>query len=170
MSTFEKWSVWVTSVLVGLTGIGYFWTKYLVQPTDPFAVVNHPLQPWFLKAHILVSPLLLLAVGAILVHHIWNHFRQGVSKGRKSGIVTAIVFLPMVATGYLIQAVTAQGWLEAMAISHIVLGFVYLVGIGLHQVAVQLRTSRSNRRWTSPSSEKGPNPGESPTPVATSES
>lgn len=137
MSRFERWSVWITTALTAATGIGYFWTKYLVEPSGPFAVVNHPLQPFFLKAHILVSPLLLLALGMISLRHVWRHFRSGVRWSRRSGLTTALSVLPMVATGYLIQTFTATGWVRAMALSHIGFGTLYLVGISLHQVFVR---------------------------------
>jgi hypothetical protein len=137
MTRFEKWSVWVTSALTAVTGIGYFWTKYLMRTNDPFAVVNSPLEPWFLKAHVLVSPLLVFAVGAITVKHVWRHFRSSLRPGRRSGILTALVVGPMVVTGYLIQVTTGEGWLEAMAITHISASFVYVFGLFLHQTFVQ---------------------------------
>lgn len=146
MSRFEKWSVWITSALTGLTGMGYLWTKYFVEPSDPFAVVNHPLQPWLLKAHILVSPFLLLAFGMILTRHVWKHFQNRITWGRKSGILSALLFLPMVVTGYLIQSVTDQGWLEALAIAHIVAGCVFLVGLGAHQIAIYFMQPPPDRR------------------------
>ena len=45
MTRFERWSVWLTSALTALTGIGYFWCKYLLRTDDPFAVVNSQLEP-----------------------------------------------------------------------------------------------------------------------------
>lgn len=146
MSRFEKWSVWITSLLTGATGVGYLWTKYFVESSDPFAVVNHPLQPWFLKAHILVSPFLLLAFGMILTRHVWKHFQNRITWGRNSGILAALLFLPMVVTGYLIQSVTRQGWLEGLAIAHIVTGCVYLVGLGAHQIAIHFMQPPPERR------------------------
>ena len=145
MTRFEKWSVWVTSVLTAITGIGYFWCKYLLHSDDPFAVVNSPLEPWFLKAHVLVSPLLVFAVGAITLKHVWRHFRTGARLGRRSGIVTALVAGPMVATGYLIQVVTGKGWLEALAIAHIAASFVYVFGLLFHQTFVHRKTTGSPR-------------------------
>jgi uncharacterized membrane protein YhdT len=142
MNPFEKWLVWVTSALSGFTGVGYFWTKYLVQNTDPFSVLNHPLQPWFLKAHIIISPFLLIALGSILVRHIWKHFRLGAVLGRRSGLTTALVSLPMVVSGYFIQSVTHPGLLATLAVSHIVLSALYLVGLSVHQVVVHLRQGR----------------------------
>jgi len=147
VNAFEKWSLWITSALTGLTGVAYFWTKYLVEAQDPFAVVNHPLQPFFLKAHILVSPLLLVALGMILVRHVWKHYRLGVVWARKSGLTTFGVLVPMVVTGYLIQAVTGQGWLQAVVVAHLVTGFGYLAFLGLHQIAVSyLRPTADCRR------------------------
>jgi hypothetical protein len=145
MTRFEKWSVWITSVLTALTGIGYFWCRYLLHSHDPFAVVNSPLEPWFLKAHVLVSPLLVFAVGAITLKHVWRHFRTGVRLGRRSGIVTALVTAPMVATGYLIQVVTGRGWLQALAITHIAASFVYVFGLMFHQTFVHRKATGSAR-------------------------
>lgn len=156
MNAIEKWSVWVTTVLTAVTGAGYFWAKYLNEPAGEFAVVNHPLEPWFLKAHILVSPLLLCAVGMILVRHVWRHYRRNVVLGRKSGIVTALVLAPMVVTGYLIQTLTPEGWVRAMAISHIVFGFLYLAGIGVHQVVTHRLLSGGGRK---PGAAGGPREG-----------
>lgn len=146
MNGFEKWSVWVTSILAGITGVGYFWTKYLAQSDDPFSVVNHPLEPWLLKAHIVLSPFLLFAVGSIFVRHVWKHVRLGVVLGRRSGLTGALVFLPMVLSGYLIQSVTNPGRLATLAVSHIGLGGIYLVGLCVHQVVVHRRqTTRKSR-------------------------
>ncbi|MHC4236610.1 MAG: hypothetical protein ACYSUQ_15965, partial [Planctomycetota bacterium] len=139
MSRFEKWLVWISASATAVTGAGLFWAKYLLQTDDPWAVVNHPLQPWFLKAHIIVSPLLIFAVGLIAARHIWEHYRAGLLAGRRSGIVTVLAAAPMFVTGYLIQAITHAGWLEAMAISHIALGFLFTLGLAAHQVFVRRR-------------------------------
>lgn len=144
MSRFEKWSVWATSVLTVVTGAGYFVTKYLYSSGDPYAVVNHPLQPVFLKAHIVVSPLLLFALGLITVRHVWRHFRTGVAWSRKSGITAAVAVIPMVLTGYLIQVLTDTGWVRAMALSHIAFGFLYFIGVALHSWVIRLTEPPGN--------------------------
>ncbi len=140
MSSFEKWSVWIASLLTGITGAGYFYTKYLVENPDPFSVVNHPLEPWLLKAHILVSPLLLLAFGSIFVRHVWKHYRMGVLLGRRSGISAALAFAPMVASGYLVQTVVDPTRVQMIAWSHLGLSVIYLAGLAAHQVYVHRRT------------------------------
>lgn len=139
MKPFERWSVWVTSFLVVASGTGYFVTKYLMSASDPYAVVNHPLQPLFLKLHVLTSPLLLFALGLITVRHVWRHYRSGVRWSRKSGITAAVAVVPMVVTGYLIQVLTAAGWIRAMAWAHIGFGFLYAVGFGVHAWVIRRR-------------------------------
>ncbi len=146
MNAFEKWSVWLTSVLTIITGVAYFWTRYMMESSDPFSVLNHPLEPWFLKAHIIVSPLLLLAVGSILVRHVWKHYRLGVVLGRRSGLTTAVVFFPMVLSGYLIQSVVHPGRLRAVTLSHIVLSALYVLGLAGHQVVTHLRRTTAQKR------------------------
>lgn len=141
MSPFERWSVWLSSVLCGGTGVAYFLVKYLMEPSEPWAVINHPIQPWLLKAHIVTAPLLVFALGAVAGNHFWKHYRSGVPTGRRSGVTAMLSVAPMVLTGVLIQAVTSPGWLKAMAVAHIAFGALYLGGLALHQ-----KVFRSRRR------------------------
>jgi cobalamin biosynthesis protein CobD/CbiB len=134
MNRFERWSLWVSAALASVSGIGLFWLKYLVTSDDPWAVINHPLQPWFLKVHVVATPLLVFALGLVTTRHIWHHWRNGNGRGRTSGAGTALLTVPMVLTGYLIQAVTHVGLLRALAISHIALGILFAIGFALHQM------------------------------------
>lgn len=151
MSTFEKWAVWVTSTGTGVTGLLYWWLKDWLQPLDEFAVVNHPLQPWVLKAHVLIAPLMVFAVGMVAAEHIWRQYTLRIRAGRRSGLLSMWTLAPMIATGYLIQVVTHVGWLEALAWTHVVVGATYLVGLVLHHpvprrfVHPLLQRSRSRR-------------------------
>jgi hypothetical protein len=141
VTRFERWAVLGTSLLTFGTGAGYFWTKYLVRPSDPFSVVNHPLEPWFLKAHILVSPALVFAVGLIATRHVWQHLRCGVRAGRRTGLVLAGTLAPMVGTGYALQVVTHVGWLRALAIAHVATGTVFAAALALHRWRAGRRAS-----------------------------
>lgn len=143
MNRFEKWSVLSTSFLTAVTGIVYLWMKYFMEAADPWAVINHPLQPWLLKAHILVAPLLVFAVGSIAVRHVWRHIRTGVAFGRRSGLTTALSLAPMIITGYLIQAVTHESWLLAIAIAHIGTGLLYSLGVAVHAWISRKAVARS---------------------------
>lgn len=139
MTRFERGSVLWTSLLTALTGVGYFWTKYLVESSEPWAVINHPWQPWLLKAHILVAPLMVFAIGMIAVRHVWKHFRGGMRLARRSGVSMALSLAPMVLTGYLIQAITGETLLRAMAISHIALGALFSLALAVHYLRVRRR-------------------------------
>ena len=132
MTRLERDVVVWSSAATTLTGIGYLWLKYFVEPPEPWSVVNHPLQPWLLKAHILVAPALVLGIGMIAVRHIWRHYRERGRFARKSGLLGALSVIPMIATGYLIQSVTAEPLLRIMALSHIALSVAYAVGLAAH--------------------------------------
>jgi hypothetical protein len=150
----EKLLVWGSSGAVAVTGFAYAALKYLLRPADPFAVVNHPLQPVMLKLHVLVAPLFVFAIGTIAFRHIWPHFRARVQRGRRSGITTALVLLPMVASGYLIQTVTHMGWLRALMIVHLVTGAVFAVAAAAHRLRGQAQRGNgrtgADRRPTEP--------------------
>lgn len=151
MTRFERRSVWLTTAGTLVTGVAYWWMKELLTAAEPWAVVNHPLQPWVLKAHILIAPLQVFSVGLITSRHIWRHFRAGVRKGRSSGLLAALAFLAVVVTGYALQVVTAELLLRVLAWSHLVLGVVYSVGVALHwpatrQDVADTRPGRSGTR------------------------
>lgn len=145
MTAFERWAVWSTSVATLVTGTVYLWMKYFLVTQDPLAVVNHPWQPYALKLHILVAPLLVFAVGMVALRHVWRHLKANSQAGRRSGLITLGVLGPMVVTGYLVQVITHQGWLQAMAISHIVTGLLFGLGLLVHQFAAGGKEARAVR-------------------------
>ena len=145
MTAFERWAVWSTSAATLVTGVVYLWMKYLIVSEDPLAVVNHPWQPYVLKLHILVAPLLVFSIGVVALRHVWRHLKGRTRAGRRSGLVTFVVLGPMIMSGYLIQAITHQEWLEAMAISHIATGLIFGLGLLAHQFAAGGKKARAER-------------------------
>ncbi len=145
MSAFERWSVRLTSLAVIVTGFALLWFQYGVESPDPFAVVNHPLQIWALKGHVLVAPLFVLAIGFISIRHIWRHIVRGVEPGRRSGLLTVVALVPMVASGYLIQVVVSEQLRTVLVVTHIASGVLFTVGVGFHFVLMwrYLRKLRS---------------------------
>lgn len=139
MTRFERGFVWGSTAVVATTGIVYAVMKHLMSPVDEFAVVNHPLQPLMLKLHIVSAPFLVFAIGLITMRHIWPHLRSGVKYARRSGITAALVVVPMVLTGYLIQAVTHVPLLTALAWSHLGLGALFTLAALGHTVATRRR-------------------------------
>jgi len=137
VSGFERWSVWLTSLVTAATGILLLWMKYFMEPGDQWSVINHPWEPLVLKLHIMVAPLLVFALGLITLRHVWEHIRQRERRGRRSGFTLAFAATAMVVTGYLIQVVTHEGWLRVVALGHIGVGLVYIAWLSLHQVLVR---------------------------------
>jgi hypothetical protein len=144
MMKFEKYVVWGSTTAVTGTGVVYGWMKHLMHPSDPFAVVNHSLQPLVLKLHIVSAPVLVFGIGMILMRHIWPHFRNGLRRGRRSGILSALITLPMIATGYALQASASVGWLKAIGYVHLGLGLVFGFAALAHALATRARRSASS--------------------------
>lgn len=149
MSDFQKWLLWGSSGATGLTGAVYWWMEHMMEPMSEWAVINHPLQPWTLKAHIVVAPLMVLAVGMISLDHIWKHYHGRVRRARTSGVATMSVIAPMILSGYLIQAVTHAGWLTALVWAHVVTGVLYSVGLAWHKLALRGRRRSGRTRDSS---------------------
>lgn len=158
MTRFERWSVWLTTAGTLGTGVAYWWMKEMLTPSEPWAVINHPLQPWMLKAHILLAPLLVFSVGLITTRHVWRHYRNGVEKGRRSGLGAALGFGALVLTGYAIQVVTGESILRILAWGHLGLGLVYSAAVAAHWPATRTaaRTAAQRRRDGSAASDPTP--------------
>jgi hypothetical protein len=163
MKRFPKGLLMASSGATGVTGVAYFGLDRFYVPVDPFAI-GHPLEPWLLKAHILAAPVLVFAIGFITLDHIWKNYRCLVPAGRRSGIVAMWTIGPMVMSGYLIQAVTSVGWLEALGWLHLVSGLAYLVSLLLHQRLFRgpVATSPSSGAGRVEPAGRSPRPGRRP--------
>ena len=142
MSRFEHGLLWISTGLMGATGAVYCVMKYLMTTDDPYAVVHHPWQPFFLKAHVVAAPLLVFAVGAIFSTHIWKQWRSDGGSGKRSGGAVVLWAAPMVLSGYLIQTVTTEPFLRGIAIAHIALGAAFVAAIAAHQLSAKARQRR----------------------------
>lgn len=156
MNRLERWSVVIGSFLVTVTGLAYGWMKYLLRSDDPFAVINHPWQPAVLKLHILAAPVLVFGVGLIAVRHVLAHWLAGVSHARRTGVTAAVTVLPMVLSGYLIQAAAEATWLSIAVWTHVVTGLVYGAAFAAHQLLVRGRPANrsGSGSWTKPERRK----------------
>ena len=137
MNRLQRQLLWWSTALTFLTGAVYGWMKYVLEPMDEWAVINHPLQPLVLKLHIVVAPAMVFAVGMVALSHIWPLWRSGLPRGRTTGVWTASIFGPLVLSGSLIQAVTAPVWLTVVIWIHVTLG-ILCTGLFLgHRVMVR---------------------------------
>lgn len=135
MSAFERWLLWLATAAVALSGIAYGCLKYLVTSDDPYAVVNHPLQPYMLKLHVLSAPVLVFALGVVYTRHVVRQWRSGRARGRPSGLGIVATLLPMVLSGYLIQTISSESWLFRVSMLHIAASLAYLAILLAHQIA-----------------------------------
>lgn len=136
MSRFEAWMLHLSNLLVGGTGLVYAWMVFLVEPTDPYAVVNHPFQPQVQHLHILVAPLLVFTSGLIWRRHVWSQWRRGIEDRRRSGLSLIFLLVPMTVSGYLIQTATDDGWRRIWVWVHVATSGLWLLGYLAHQAPV----------------------------------
>jgi hypothetical protein len=118
--------------------------KYLIVPSDPFAVVNHPWQSAMLAGHILSAPLLVLAVGMTVRSHIIPKLANGLTN-RRSGLIALCTFLIMTMSGYGLQ-VAASDWLMRVALwLHVGSASVFSLAFAAHLV-IACRSAAQPRR------------------------
>ena len=122
----------IAAALTAITGAVFAFMKYAMESDDPFAVVNHPLQPFMLSAHVVVAPLLVFAFGWIFGNHIAPGYANSNVPKRKSGLFNATIILPMIASGYLLQIATADATRKAMAIAHWVSSAFFVIAYVVH--------------------------------------
>ena len=131
-------------VITALTGIVFAVMKYAMKSSDEFAVVNHPLQPYMLSAHVVIAPFLVFAFGWVFTNHIWPGFASGIARKRKSGIWSMAAVAPMVLSGYLLQVSTADATRQAMAVAHWISSALFVLGYVIHLVTK--KAARQARR------------------------
>lgn len=132
MKRWEGWWNHAALVAVSLSGLAYGIFKYFVPGSDPDSRIGHPWQPAMLKAHILVAPLAIFAIGLIFRRHALARIRTGESNGRRSGALMLWLLLPLTMTGYLIQVFVETTAVRAVAWSHAGLGVALLLAYVLH--------------------------------------
>jgi hypothetical protein len=141
----ERWSINSLSLVVAATGFAYFWMKYLVQPEDPFAVVNHPWQSAMLNLHVVASPALILIFGIVFNSHVMKKLRAPRLPNRRSGWVSLITFGIMVLSGYFLQIAATEPWLQMLVAVHVASGALFTVVYGAHLV-ITIRIARARQR------------------------
>lgn len=132
MSRAQLLSLHLSIALTALTGIVFAWMKYLMKSSDSFAVVNHPLQPHMLSAHVLLAPAMTFVLGWTFANHMWPRIILGDERRRITGLSSTILIAPMVLSGYLLQISTSDAIRNAMAIGHGVSSAVFVLGYIAH--------------------------------------
>ena len=122
----------VSLIIVTITGVIFAWMKYAMHTDDPFAVANHPWQPYVLDLHVIFAPLLVFAIGWIFGDHILLKYRLSPRK-RKSGLSAMWLIAPMIMSGYLIQVLTSESLQYGSRITHWVTSGIFVLAYAVHQ-------------------------------------
>ena len=142
MTRFEVWLSHFSTIIVGVSGVIYLWMKYFMQTDDPFAVVNHPLQPTTMTVHVLAAPILTFLLGMTVSSHVRKKIASGSRSNRLSGLVTLVTIPAMVVSGYLLQTSTNELFTRVALVVHLVSSGIFALTYLVHQV-VSLRLRRA---------------------------
>lgn len=135
MRPWERRMFNLSALVVGVTGLAYFWMKYAMETDDPFALVNHPWQTTMLALHVVASPVMVLVFGIVLNSHIMRKLGAYRAPTRKSGLVSLATFAAMVVSGYLLQVTSSEAWLRALVVVHIASGIGFSAAYVVHLIA-----------------------------------
>jgi hypothetical protein len=108
--------------------------KYFMTTDDPFAIVNHPLQPVMIDIHVFAAPVLVFLFGLMFESHIQRKLRTGRHANRKSGIMAAVTFGAMTFSGYTLQITAIETVLRAALVVHLLSSGAFLLSYAVHQV------------------------------------
>ena len=147
MSRWESWSLHILTAVVSVTGIVFFVMKYMMATDDPFALINHPLQPAMLDIHILAAPFLILVLGIMYSSHISEKLVTGNKANRRSGIAMLLSLIPMILSGYLLQVSTSAFLSKLILVVHLVSGLAFAGTYAFHLwKSVRLLRAQNRRR------------------------
>jgi hypothetical protein len=124
----------VCVVLTALTGIVFAVMKYLMKPADDFSVINYPLQPHMLSAHVIVAPFVLFGFGWVFGNHVWPKLIYREQRKRASGIWSLAAIAPMTLSGYLLQISTADATRHGMAVVHWISSAFFVAAYAVHWI------------------------------------
>jgi hypothetical protein len=143
MNGIQKLVLHGANLSVVATGLVYGWMRYLAEPADEWAIVNHPWQPLLQHLHVLAAPILIFAVGLIWGAHVVGKLRNG-GGNRVAGVGLAIVFAPMAATGYLLQVSVDPEWRQYWTWLHVSSSLVWVAVFVVHHA--RARTAAEHRQ------------------------
>jgi hypothetical protein len=140
VSRFERRLLDLSIGLSALTGLVYFVMKEWMRPRDPFSVLGHPWQPHVLALHVLAGPVVIFALGLIAREHVFERIVAGRPlTGRRTGLLIAGLGIPMIASGYGLQVITAPVGRRALALVHLASGLLFALLFVGHLLATAAR-------------------------------
>jgi hypothetical protein len=150
MNRLEAWLLHLSTIVLTVTGVVYAYMHYLMKASDPFSVINHPLEPYMLDIHIIAAPFLVVAIGIILHSHILFKIEGGSRAARKSGLVLIPLFVLMAVSGYVLQ-ITSGSINRFFFWLHLGSGSVWaLVYLAHHLASLAVRRMMAANRLKAP--------------------
>lgn len=144
MTRWQKYVFSTLAAVITITGVAYFWMKYMMTTDDPFAVINHPWQPAMLKLHVLAAPAFLVAFGVIFNAHVTGRIGKPLPN-RRSGLLSLVMVAIMTASGYLLQVFTGDRASQICLIAHLASGGLFAIAYVTH-LAISVRLLAEQRR------------------------
>ena len=132
MTRFVAWSLHLAAFCAGLTGLVYGVMRFFLEPADEFSVLNHPQEPQWKAAHIVLSPLLLFTCGLIWRAHVWARWKSGQQERRWTGVALLVLLGPMAASGYLLQISEGESMRLLWSWTHAVTGTAWTLAYAVH--------------------------------------
>jgi hypothetical protein len=135
VSRSAAWFVHGSVALAGATGLVYGWMRYVAEPADEWAIVNHPWEPDLKALHIVLVPLLVFGCGLLWRTHVWERIRTEFPHRRRTGIALALLLAPMVASGYAVQVAEDQTWRAVWMWTHGLTSCAWVLMYLVHQLS-----------------------------------
>ena len=121
-----------SALITALSGAVFAVMKYFMTSDDEFSVVNHPMQPYLLAAHVVIAPAVLFLLGWTFSNHMMPKYRYGDGSNRKTGVTQMVLIVPMALSAYLLQVSTDETMRQAMAIAHWITSGVFVLSYVVH--------------------------------------
>lgn len=136
--------------LVGVGGLVLAWVLYAASPgappEDPELALTwtgrHPWASGLMALHVVAAPLLVFALGAAWVAHAWPRLRSRRPAGRATGLALALLAVPLVASGPLIQVLEQETSRVVSRGAHTALGVGWCALYAAH-LALAARSRRA---------------------------
>ena len=141
MKDLERFSLHVSAVLMGVSGLLYGWLKYFHQRAGDFGPEPFALQGWAQHAHVVTGPVLVFTLGMLMRGHVLPALRYGARRGRATGLLLVAILGPMILAGYGMQICVDPGLRRVFAWIHGPSALLFLLGYGVHVLRPRSRTA-----------------------------
>jgi hypothetical protein len=127
-----------------ISGIALAWFKYFAKPVDEFSPVSSPWQIVSYNAHIITSPILVLAIGMIWHNHIWARWKNGTIRefGKlkiHTGRILLFLIVPMIWSGYVLQTTADETGRKILIPIHLISSALWSLAFVMHLLKGKVR-------------------------------